>query len=69
MKFIGMEPIPAGDNPFNHDPVSMGLGVDKDIVIMYMRHEGNQHITIVDTKTGQRAKVVFDRPEVPPCAE
>ena len=63
-----LDSFPAGDNPFKHDMYHMGTylggsGHDMDVCIMFAKHEHNDYIIVVDTVTGQRIKINFDRPK------
>ncbi len=48
-------------NPFNHDGVSMGVQVGNGrLCVMFYSHNDYKYVYLVDTLTGQRAKVEFD---------
>lgn len=60
-----LKPIPPNDNPFLHDQFNMGTSLTRGWVVM---HEGFDrpedplplhYLILVNTRTGQRLKVVF----------
>lgn len=61
-----MEPIPAGDNPFNHDFESIGTMLVRDIVVMHPGYDNKESpspigwIYLVNTRTGNRVKILID---------
>lgn len=61
-----MEPIPAGDNPFNHDSGSMGTTLVRDIIVMHPGYDRKESpapigwVYLVNTRTGNRVKILID---------
>lgn len=65
-----MEPIPVGDNPFDHDYASMGTPLVRGFIAMHPGYdaktpkEGNQYpmgsFYVVNTRTGNRARIHVD---------
>lgn len=62
-----MESIPPGANPFHYDSFSMGTSLVRDMLIMHEGYDGPpprqmpmNWAYFVNTRTGNRLKVVFD---------
>lgn len=61
---VPMDPIPVGSNPFSADLYHMGCNVSGSWMAMFDQHAGSEYpdpsyIIMVNTKTGQRFKMVF----------
>jgi hypothetical protein len=62
-QMIQMDPLPADCNPFQHDLYSMGVQVSGRWTAMFDKHVGEEdpaYIIMVNTRTGQRFKLLFD---------
>jgi len=59
MKPQELDPIPPGDNPFDHDLTSMGTSIGSNIIIMHSNfsHEHCSSLVIVDRTTGRRYRL------------
>lgn len=59
MKIKEMNPIPAGENPFQHDFYNMGTRVGNNVVVMYDQHTDRHadYIIVVDMTTGERIRI------------
>ena len=57
-----MESIKPG-NPFLSDLFRMGIQIGSNVTIMFMKHstEKQDDIVIIDTETGERIQIVFDK--------
>jgi hypothetical protein len=60
-----LEAFPPNENPFWHDATSMGIYIGTNICVMHMNYENQKthHLTIINTVTGERIKILFDRKE------
>lgn len=62
MKLIKMDPFPPNSNPFLHDEYHMGQKVGSNCYIMFENFEKDvcNYLIIVDTKTGERQRLVIN---------
>jgi hypothetical protein len=67
MRALKMDPLKRreGDtskymNPYKYDIERMGVDVGKNVTIMYMSHEHNERIVVVNNKTGERLIIEMD---------
>ena len=52
-------------NPLRYDMSSMASDIGHNVTILYMSHEHNNHIIIVDNVTGERLLIDgFTKPEI-----
>jgi hypothetical protein len=60
-----LDPIPAMENPFNHDFYHMGAPFGKGIMLMYDHHADGvlNYFIIVDTLTGERIRFTRETKE------
>lgn len=58
-----MPALPPG-NAFLSDLYHMGVAIDKNIVVMYSKHEDNPYLIVVDQRTGERLRVILNNPKV-----
>lgn len=58
-----MAPIPAGDNPFHHDPFHMGTTLVRGWMVMHTGFDSKEnpqdlsYLILVSTRTGQRIRI------------
>ena len=50
-------------NPYDYDAVRMGSDIGKNVTVMYMSHDYNERIIIVNNKTGERLLIEMDEKE------
>lgn len=63
MKVIKIEPIEKG-NPFLSDLERMGKEIDNNIIVMFMKHSDNESIIVVDTRSGERLKILLNESDL-----
>jgi hypothetical protein len=59
MRTEPMEAIKPG-NPFLSDLERIGADLDNNVTVMFLNHENNKEFVIVDTRTGERLKLLLD---------
>ncbi len=54
--------FPANENPYHHDAYHMGQDMGTNVTIMYPNHAHQEckYLIIINKKTGERMKVLFD---------
>lgn len=63
IKVTDMESFPAGENPYWHDEMRMGMFLGTNVLIMFEKSSDNEkqpYIIVVNTETGERIRVTFD---------
>jgi len=61
MNLEQIDPIEAG-NPYlqyHKDNWRMGRHLDNNVMVMFEKHENNGYFIVVDTRTGERARLTL----------
>jgi len=59
-EMVPMEPIPAGENPYDHDHFNMGARIGSNLTVMFACFETQKcgYLTLVNTETGERVRIL-----------
>lgn len=62
LRIAELSAFPANANPYHHDAFHMGKCIGSNAHIMLPNHDSEYcpYIIVINTKTGERLKVLFD---------
>lgn len=62
LRTVEIDSIPANSNPFHHDAYHMAKQIGSNCMIMLSNHDDEQckYFIVINTKTGERMKVIID---------
>lgn len=63
IRYAELSAFPANSNPFNYDAYHMGQSFGTNVIIMMPNHDTEYcpYLIVVNTVTGERIKVLFDK--------
>lgn len=62
MRIETLEPINPNSNPFHYDSYHMGV-MAGNIHVMYASHTDNKYLIIVNSRTGERHRLILEEGE------